>query len=69
MHYYISWAAAEGPRAHDHYTERLVLLPAHGPHLYWSYRAQVKQGAGWGAWVGVFAAPPRGEARHVVQVV
>ena len=39
LDYYVSWAAAELPTAHEHYTERLVLLPADEPHLYWSYRA------------------------------
>ena len=39
MQYYISWGAAEVPGAQEHYTEELVLLPAHSMHQYYEPRA------------------------------
>eukprot|EP00729_Bicosta_minor_P009248 gene9248-1518_t len=40
MNYFVSWAAAELPEAaaSKHYTEKLVLLPAHTMHQYYEHR-------------------------------
>jgi hypothetical protein len=38
MNFFISWAAAELPTAHEHYTEELALLPAQSMHQYYEPR-------------------------------
>lgn len=45
MNYFVSWAAAELPEAaaSKHYTEKLVLLPAHTMHQYYEHRYWIEQ--------------------------
>ena len=45
MDHYVSWAAAELPTAHEHYTEGLALLPAHTMHQYYESRISAVDGA------------------------